>query len=73
LVIGGQQVDSGDMIVADRDGVVVVPFARINEVIDRLNQVRSLETEMDAKVAQGQKISQAALAILESEQTTYLD
>jgi len=73
VVIGGQQVNSGDMIVADRDGVVVVPFARIDEVIARLDQVRSLEAEMDAKVAEGQKISQTALDILESERTTYLD
>lgn len=61
------------MIVADRDGVVVVPFARIDEVIARLDQVRSLEVEMDAKVAEGQKISQTARDILESERTTYLD
>jgi len=72
-VIGGQQVNSGDIIVADRDGVVVVPFARIDEVIARLDQVRSLEAEMDAKVAEGQKISQTARDILESERTTYLD
>jgi len=73
VVIGGQHVDSGDMIVADRDGVVVVPFTRIDEVIDRLDQVRSLEAEMDAKVTQGQKTSRAALDILESKHTTYLD
>ena len=36
IQLGGQQVANGDMIVADRDGVVVVPFERINEVIDRL-------------------------------------
>lgn len=51
--IGGQQVATGDMIVADRDGVVVVPFNRIDEVIEKLAHVRRLEDELDARVAQG--------------------
>ncbi|MDU8909809.1 RraA family protein [Aestuariicoccus sp. MJ-SS9] len=51
--IGGQSVASGDMIVGDRDGVVVVPFARIDEVIARLAEIIRLEEQLDAEVAQG--------------------
>jgi len=51
--LGGQRVESGDMIVADRDGVVVVPFVRIDEVIGRIAHVRALEDELEAKVADG--------------------
>ncbi|TCO71939.1 RraA family protein [Rhodovulum euryhalinum] len=51
--IGGRTVETGDMIVADRDGVVVVPFARIDAVIARLAEVGRLEAETEARVAAG--------------------
>ncbi len=53
--IAGQQVATGDMIVADRDGVVVVPFAQIDAVIAHLETVRALETELDGRIADGFK------------------
>jgi len=48
--VGGQRVRSGDIIVADIDGVVVVPHARIDRVIAKLDAVRAAETAMEAKV-----------------------
>lgn len=51
--VAGRHVESGDMIVADRDGVVVVPFARIDAVIARLEQITRLEAEAEAKVRSG--------------------
>ena len=71
--IGGQQVSSGDMIVADSDGVVVVPFAQIDQVIDRLQTVMRLETERDRQVADGLKVPQNVLEILNSKRTLISD
>mgnify|MGYP001819534999 FL=1 len=51
--IGGRRVESGDLIVADRNGVVVVPFAEIDPVIERLTQVQALENALAEKVADG--------------------
>ena len=51
--IAGQRVETGDLIVADEDGVVVVPFARIDAVIAHLNVVRGLEGDLDTKIADG--------------------
>jgi len=51
--IGGRQVSSGDMVIGDQDGVVVVPFAQIDAVLEALNGVRAAETELEAKVAAG--------------------
>ncbi|MFB1023955.1 MAG: RraA family protein [Octadecabacter sp.] len=48
--VGGQLVRGGDIIVADIDGVVVVPHARIDRVIAKLDAVRAAETAMEAKV-----------------------
>lgn len=51
--VGGQIVSSGDIIVADIDGVVVVPHLRIDSVIAKLDAVRAAETAMEAKVKSG--------------------
>ncbi len=49
--IGDQEVETGDMIIADRDGVVVVPFERIDETLRNLDQVKKAERDLDAEVA----------------------
>lgn len=51
--IGGRRVGSGDMIVGDEDGVVVVPFEMIDDVLARLDAVRAAEAELEAKVNAG--------------------
>ena len=51
--LGGQQVNSGDIIVADRTGVVVVPLERVDEVIEALAAVKAAEDELEAKVKSG--------------------
>ncbi|MFT6169686.1 MAG: 4-hydroxy-4-methyl-2-oxoglutarate aldolase [Celeribacter sp.] len=71
--IGGRQVETGDMIVADRDGVVVVPFADIDAVIARLEQIKELETALDKEVEEGLKVPQAILDLLDSDQVAYFD
>lgn len=52
-VVGGRHIETGDMIVADRDGVVVVPFAMIDMVIAQLAAIQKLEDTLDAKVQAG--------------------
>jgi len=71
--LGGQTVETGDMIVADRDGVVVVPFERIDEVIALVARIAGIEAEMDAKVAAGQKVSPKVADLLDSDQVRYVD
>ena len=52
-VIGGVAVAAGDIVVGDADGVVVVPYERIGEVIERLAAVRRAEADLDSKVKAG--------------------
>jgi 4-hydroxy-4-methyl-2-oxoglutarate aldolase len=54
--LGGVSIDSGDILVGDLDGVVVVPFARIDAVIAALQAVRKAEAALEAKVQAGLKI-----------------
>lgn len=53
IVIGGVVVTSGDLIVADEDGVVVVPQALLESTAERLKQVLKAESDLDAKVKSG--------------------
>ena len=70
--IGGKTINSGDVIVADTDGVTVVPF-EIDEVINKLKRIIEVEDAMDEKVSNGLKISQKALDYLNSDQVVYYD
>lgn len=53
ITLAGVAVDSGDIVAGDQDGVVVVPFDRIDAVIERLARIRAAEADMDAKVRAG--------------------
>jgi 4-hydroxy-4-methyl-2-oxoglutarate aldolase len=53
--IGGVVIDSGDIVVGDRNGVVVVPRATIPDVLKALESVKAKEKDMDAAVAGGAK------------------
>ena len=53
IVCGGVAVEAGDIIVGDIDGVVVIPFARIDETIKRLEVVKAAEAALLPKVKGG--------------------
>ena len=53
VMIAGHPVCSGDLILADLDGVVVVPQARIAQVLARLPAIRAAEARADESVRQG--------------------
>ena len=61
------------IIVADTDGVTVVPFDQIDEVINKLKRIVEVENAMDEQVSAGLKISQKALDYINSDQVVYFD
>ncbi|WP_340107504.1 RraA family protein [Pikeienuella sp. HZG-20] len=73
IQIGGREVETGDMIVADRDGVVVVPFEQLDSVLAQLEVVRQLEADLDAEVAKGLKLPESIAELLASDNTRYVD
>jgi 4-hydroxy-4-methyl-2-oxoglutarate aldolase len=66
IVIGGVAVSPGDIAVADEDGVVVVPFARIDATIERLAAVRAAEASLEAKVKAGLTVPDFVRALIDS-------
>ena len=55
IVCGGVTVGSGDIVVGDRDGVVVVPRARIDGTLKSLDRVKAAEAATLARVRAGLK------------------
>jgi 4-hydroxy-4-methyl-2-oxoglutarate aldolase len=55
IVCGGVAVASGDIVVGDRDGVVVVPRARIEETLKNLDRVKAAEAATLERVRGGLK------------------
>ena len=69
--LGGQEVETGDMIIADRDGVVVVPFERIDETLENLQRVEVAERQRDKQVADGLKVPQDIVDLLASDRVKF--
>ena len=53
VMLGGVQVCSGDIVVGDADGVVVVPLAKAEAVLGKLRMVQSAEKSAEASVKAG--------------------
>lgn len=53
IVLGGVAVSSGDIVVGDADGVVVIPLAQAESVLARLRSVRTAEMGAEALVKAG--------------------
>jgi 4-hydroxy-4-methyl-2-oxoglutarate aldolase len=73
LAMGEVTIDAGDLVMGDRDGIVVVPRGRLGEVTARLELVAGKEAEMHAKVAGGEIRSLLDHYPELCEQITYVD
>lgn len=64
VTLGGVHVSPGDIVVGDADGVVVVPLALAEEVLERLAQVRAAEAKTVRKVEEGMTMPPSMATIL---------
>ncbi len=53
VMLGGVQVSSGDIVVGDADGVVVIPLARAEAVLEKLHLVQAAEKTAEDSVNAG--------------------
>ncbi len=67
VVMGGVVIESGDIVIGDNDGIVIVPRGRIGDVLARLEQVRAAEATLEAKVKAGLEVPDFIQAILASD------
>jgi 4-hydroxy-4-methyl-2-oxoglutarate aldolase len=71
--LGGLRVESGDILIGDRDGIVVVPREQAAAVLKALTEVRAAEAALEAKVKGGLEMSDFARAVLESDRVRHID
>ncbi|MGD9508855.1 MAG: RraA family protein [Geminicoccaceae bacterium] len=66
VVAGGVHIATGDLVVGDADGVVIVPRARLGEIASRLDAIRTAELAAEERVRGGQTIMGDIEALLAS-------
>jgi 4-hydroxy-4-methyl-2-oxoglutarate aldolase len=59
ISIGGVRVNPGDFLLGDRDGVIAVPKARIEQVADVASQIEQAEDRIRAAVERGERLDVA--------------
>jgi 4-hydroxy-4-methyl-2-oxoglutarate aldolase len=67
IVIGGVRIESGDIVVGDRDGVVIVPLAEAASVAKKLAEVKAAEAGLEALVRGGLEVPDFVTAIIRSD------
>ncbi len=73
IVVAGRAVQSGDLLLADEDGVVTVPLAEADAVLARLKEIEAAEAETLAEVRAGLQVPGWVEALLASERVRWLD
>jgi len=73
IVLGDIAVQSGDIVVGDRDGVVVVPSSAAESLLARLPAIRAAEHDLEAKVRGGLQVPDFVRSVLQSARTRYVD
>ncbi len=73
IIVGGATVQPGDILVGDRDGVVVVPRLEAETVLARLPAIQAAEQQLDEKVRGGLQVPDFIRAVLQSDKTRYID
>jgi 4-hydroxy-4-methyl-2-oxoglutarate aldolase len=73
IALGGEAINAGDLIVGDRDGIVVIPYADIDRVADGLAAVTAKEQKMEAAVRDGLKYPDWLEQTLQQKGVRYLE
>jgi len=71
--LGGLRIESGDIVIGDRDGVVIVPREKATAVLEKLEDVKKAEAGLEAKVKAGLEIPDFVKDILNSKRVRNLD
>jgi len=61
--IGGARVCPGDIVVADANGVLVVPRERAREVAEAARRIEAVEADIRVQISQGKTLRQARAAL----------
>lgn len=71
--IGGVTVHSGDVVIGDRDGVVIVPRVQLATLLPRIEKVLAAEAAMQKQIKSGFTDLGGMEALLRSSKVRYVD
>lgn len=71
--VGGMRIESGDVLVGDGDGIVVIPHAALAGTLEQLESVSAAEAALASDVAAGLVMPDFAKAILTSDRVVEID
>ena len=66
-------IQAGDVVLGDRDGVVVIPQAQRGGDRDALDEIRRLEEETQKKIRAGMTHLDSIAELLQSDRVAYVD
>ena len=69
----GVAIQAGDVVLGDRDGVVVIPQAQLEAVVGNLDEIRRLEEETQKKIRAGMTHLASIAELLKSDRVTFVD
>jgi hypothetical protein len=67
VTMGGMTIAPGDIVIGDNDGIVIIPLAHAEAVLDKLKDVKAAEAALEAKVKAGLEVPDFVQKILESD------
>jgi 4-hydroxy-4-methyl-2-oxoglutarate aldolase len=73
IVIGGVAVESGDLVIGDADGVVVLPRKHLHTILPSVEEVLAAEAATQGKIKNGFTNIGGIEEILASDRTRYVD
>jgi 4-hydroxy-4-methyl-2-oxoglutarate aldolase len=73
IVCGGVSVQPGDVVLGDRDGVVVIPQGQLEQVVAHVEEIRRLEEETQKKIRAGMTHLPSIEDLLKSDRVAYVD
>lgn len=73
IVCGGVAVEAGDIVLGDRDGVVVIPQAQLESIVATLVEIRRMEEATQAKIRAGMSHLDSVAELLRSDRVAYVE
>jgi 4-hydroxy-4-methyl-2-oxoglutarate aldolase len=73
IVAGGVAIQSGDIVLGDRDGAVAFPQGRLTDIVAALDDIRRLEADFQARIRAGMVTPDAIRTLLASSRVSYVD
>jgi len=73
VVVGGLTVNSGDVVIGDRDGIVIIPQADLDRLLPRIAQILEAETSTQKRIREGFTNLGGIEDLLKSSKVRYVD